>query len=288
MKAKLLPCFLFCIFFLVSCGLKPVTMTQSLTAPSKNNDTVRARVIGGMTMTGLWAEISKRFEAKTGYKVVVVSTGPRPDISEPFRRGKADLLVMHSGDITSDLVADGYGINMRPCAKNDLVILGPPSDPAGIMGMKDGAQALRKIYDTKSTFLDGLGVGPRELCNTLWKKIHVKPVGDWVIKDSSDKNKDMLIYASEKNAYLVFGRMPVLFEKVEKGNLKIMVEGDPAMRRPYIVMEANPKIFPDSNDKGARALSDFMLSKEIQDFMNDFGRAESGLPWFYPVWPYNT
>jgi len=46
----------------------------------------------------------------------------------PFRQGKADFLVMHSGDITTDLVADGYSINLRPCARNDLVIVGPADD----------------------------------------------------------------------------------------------------------------------------------------------------------------
>ncbi|OHD64320.1 MAG: hypothetical protein A2176_01645 [Spirochaetes bacterium RBG_13_51_14] len=68
---------------------------------------VRTAVIGGMVMTKLWDEISKKFEAKTGYKVVVVARGPRPILDKAFREGKADLLTMHSGDITTDLVADG-------------------------------------------------------------------------------------------------------------------------------------------------------------------------------------
>ena len=37
--------------------------------------TVRCAVIGGMTMTGMWQEVSKMFEAETGYHVVVVVTG---------------------------------------------------------------------------------------------------------------------------------------------------------------------------------------------------------------------
>ncbi len=31
-----------------------------------------------------------------------------------MRAGKVDLLTMHSGDITTDLVADGYGVNHAP------------------------------------------------------------------------------------------------------------------------------------------------------------------------------
>ena len=60
------------------------------------------------------------FEAQTGYKVEVVVTGPRPDLDAAMRAGKVDLLTMHSGDITTDLVADGYGVNMRPWTRNEL------------------------------------------------------------------------------------------------------------------------------------------------------------------------
>jgi tungstate transport system substrate-binding protein len=80
--------------------------------------------------------------------------------------------------------------------------------------------------------------------------------------------------------------MPYLFGKVEFGKLEIMVEGDPDMRRPYIVMEANPARFPKVNHEGAKMLSDFLLSTEIQTFLKTFGAKEyGGIPLFYPVWP---
>jgi len=40
--------------------------------------------------------------------------------------------------------ADGYGINVRPWTRNELSIVGPAGDPAGIRGMTNGAAALRK------------------------------------------------------------------------------------------------------------------------------------------------
>ena len=248
--------------------------------------TIRALVIGGMTMTGLWPEIVERFEKKTGYKVVLVDTGPRPGLDKAFRQGKADLLTMHSGDITTDLLVDGYGVNMRPWARNDLVIYGPPSDPAHIKGMKNGAEALKKIAEAKAPFLDGLDVGGREMANKLWKKAGFKPTGSWIMRDDAPSAAEISRFASDKGAYLIMGRMPYLFEKDDFGNLVIMVEADPDMRRPYIVMEANPARFPEANHQGARALSDFLLSTEIQTFMKSF-RAEEfgGIPLFYPVWP---
>src|SRR5271169_3630951 len=120
--------------------------------PPPDNRVVRCAVIGGMTMTGLWPEIVKRFEAESGYRCQLVATGPRPEITEVFRAGKADLLTMHSGDITTDLVADGLAINMRPWTRNELSIVGPTSDPAHIRGLTNGAAALRAIAAAKARF----------------------------------------------------------------------------------------------------------------------------------------
>jgi tungstate transport system substrate-binding protein len=250
------------------------------------NRVVRVLVIGGMTMTGLWQEIAGRFEKKTGYKAVLVDTGPRPGLDKAFRAGKADLLTMHSGDITTDLVVDGYGRHMRPWARNDLVILGPPEDPARINGLRDGAEAFRRIAKAKAPYLDALDIGGREMAHKLWKKAYIKPSGSWVLRDDSLSAEDIPAFASAHHAYVVFGRMPFLFEKVKFGDLRIMVEGDPDMRRPYIVMEANPDRLPGINVEGARTLSDFLLSEEIQTFMKGFRATEFGnMPLFYPVWP---
>ena len=247
--------------------------------------TVRAAVIGGMTMTNLWDEISKRFEAKTGLKVVVVATGPRPILDRAFREGKADLLTMHSGDITTDLVADGYGVNMRPWTRNDLVILGPPSDPAKIRGLKSGVEAFRRIAAARAPFIDALDKGGRELCHTLWSRAGIHPEGSWYLKDEAGAAENIVSFADTKNAYVVFGRMPVLWGKIETGKMQIMVEGDPLMRRPYIVMEANPKRVPGANTKGARMLADYLLSDEVQKLLSEFGVKDYKMPLFYPIWP---
>ncbi len=249
---------------------------------------VRCAVIGGMTMTGLWQEITKRFEAKTGYRIQVVATGPRPILDEAFRAGKADLLTMHSGDVTTNLVADGYGVHMLPWTRNDLVIVGPESDPAHIAGMKDGAAALKRIAETHSNFVDLEDVGGREMAHTLWKRAGVKPEGEWLLQDKSTGDHQQLRFAEQHNAYLIVGRMPVINGKLARAeHMKIMVDQDPTMRRPYMVMEANPDKIVGVNTAGARALSDFLLSDETQRFLLTFTTQEytqqPGVPLFYPV-----
>lgn len=252
--------------------------------PQPDTRVVRCAVIGGMTMTGLWPEIVKMFEAETGCRCELVATGPRPEISEPFRAGKADLLTMHSGDITTDLVADGFGINMRPWTRNELSIVGPTNDPAHVRGMTNGAAALRKIAEAKARFVDFHGVGSRELAHNLWRASGVEPKGDWILKDDTVSKFDILQFARTNNAYVIVGYIPARLGKMNPAGMEILVQGDPAMRRPFIVMEANPKRFPNANHGGARALSDFLLSPKVQTFLGEFGQKTTGRgPLFHSV-----
>jgi len=245
---------------------------------------VRCAVIGGMTMTGLWPEVAKRFEAETGYKTQVVATGPRPELDKAMREGKADLLTMHSGDITTDLVADGFGMNMRPWTRNELCIVGPPDDPAQVRGLTNGAAALRKIAEAKARFVDFQGIGSRELAHNLWRLSGVEPKGDWVIRDDTVSKWNILQFARSNHAYVVVGYIPAQTGKMFAQGMDILVKGDPVMRRPFIVMEANPKRFPRANHAGAKALSDFLLSAKVQQFLLEFGRQTNGPgPLFFPV-----
>ena len=74
------------------------------------------------------------------------------------------------------------------------------------------------------------------------------------------------------------------FQKMGAGGMEILVKDDVVMRRPFIVMEANPKKIPGVNSAGARALSDFLLSTEVQKFLLEFGTQTNGPgPLFFPI-----
>jgi len=269
--------------FILLSMLLATSCSRRMEAPADSH-LVRCAVIGGMTMTGLWPEIAKMFEAQSGYRVEVVATGPRPILDAAMRAGKIDLLTMHSGDITTDLVADGYGVNMRPWTRNELCIVGPPDDPAHLRGMTNGAAALRKIAETKSRFVDFEGIGSRELVHTLWRLAGVEPRGDWLIKDETVSRWNILQFARTNHAYVVVGYIPAQMGKMPAEGMEVLVRGDPVMRRPFIVMEANPQKVPHVNYTGARALSDFLLSSKVQEFLLEFGRQTNGPgPLFFPI-----
>lgn len=261
----------------------PIAASQTSRKPPANK-TVRTAVIGGMTMTRIWQEIARLFEAESGLRLEIVVTGQRPQLAEAMRAGKVDALTMHSGDITSNLVAEGYATNMRPWTQNELIIAGPSSDPAGIRGLNSGAEAFRKIAAARANFVDFNGIGSREVCHKLWRLAEVQPVGGWVLKDESRDNLRILQFAARNNAYVVVGRIPVTHGKLKADNIEILVAGDPEMRRPYIVMEANPGKFPAVNATGARRLSDFLLSDTVQDFLRASPQNNRhGFPMFLPV-----
>jgi tungstate transport system substrate-binding protein len=270
------------VIFFVFALLATSCDRQSESPP--DNRVIRCAVIGGMTMTGLWQQITQMFEARTGYHIEVVVTGPRPILDAAMRAGKVDLLTMHSGDITTDLVADGYGIDMRPWTRNELCIVGPPDDPAHVRGMTNGAAALQKIAAAKAHFVDFEDIGSRELVHKLWTLSGVDPRGDWLLKDETVSRFNILQYARTNDAYVVVGYIPARMGKMPATGMEILVKNDPVMRRPFIVMETNPKKFPQTNSQGAKALADFLLSQDVQNFLLRFGTQTNGIgPLFYPV-----
>ena len=122
------------------------------------------------------------------------------------------------------------------------------------------------------------------MSHTLWRLAGVEPKGDWLLKDDTVSKWNVLQFCRSNNACVVVGYIPAMTGKMANEGMDILVKGDPVMRRPFIVMEANPKKFPGANFAGARALSDFLLSPKVQGFLLTFGRDTSAnRPLFFPV-----
>ena len=247
---------------------------------------VRVAVIGGMVMTGMWQHVSKMFTERTGLEVELIASGERPYLADALRAGKVDLLTMHSGDITTNLVSDGYGMDMAPWTRNNLVIIGPEDDPAGIEGFTSGAKALEKIVQANCFLIDNRGIGARETLHNLLHYTSIKAYGPWVLQDTIDRHSyPPLQFALENNAYLIFGKMPIVCGKQNSEGMKIFVSEDPAMMRSYIVMLSNPAYNKSANVTGARKLQLFLLSDQVQSYLaNDPSNQYSDeVPFFFPV-----
>jgi len=244
---------------------------------------VRCAVIGGMIETGLWPEVAARFRRATGIGVHVVAAGPKHDISGPFRRGEADLITMHASDEIINLVADGVGEQPQPWARNDLLLVGPALDPAGVRGMADAVAALGRIIASGSRILIHRSLGASEVLHDLLAAGNLELDPERVVSLPIDHQRTLLERAAAEGAYALVGRIPYRNGKIPDGGLTVMVEGDPRLRRPYLVV-VRPAAGDPQRHRAAARLAAFLRAPETQAWLAGFGRGQlDERPLFFPV-----
>ena len=256
-----------------------VSVSPALSAPVNKNI-----ILATTTSTqdsGLLDALIPMFEKETGYfvKTIAVGSGQAMKMGE---KGEADVLLVHSPDAEKKFMAEGYGINRKLVMHNDFVIVGPPDDPAKIKGSKSAAAAFKKIAATHSLFLsraDNSGTNAKE--KKIWKAAGINPQGQKWYQETGLGMGQTLNVASEKKGYTLTDRGTFLALKKHLG-LVILVEGDPLLLNIYHVIEVNPAKWPKVNAAGAKAFSDFMVSKKTQDFIRTFGVKKFGSPLFFP------
>jgi tungstate transport system substrate-binding protein len=256
------------LFFLASCN--PATPMKDLLLISTTST----------QDSGLLDVLLPAFTAKTGYRVqlVAVGSGQALKIGE---QGNADVILLHSPAAEKEFVANGFGIDRRLVMHNDFVIVGPPSDPAGIAG-KTPVEAVKKIFASGVIFVsrgDDSGTHVKELA--LWKSAGLEPAGkDWYLETGQGQGATLSI-ASEKGGYALTDRGTFLAYK-SNVDLEILVEGDPVLLNIYHVITVNPEKFPNVNLEGAKAFANFITSDEGQKVIADFGLDKFGQPLFFP------
>src|SRR4029450_11639150 len=147
----------------LSCGFMLFAVAGLAWEEGVGQEVIRCAVVGGLNEIAFWPQIGDQFQRATGKRIEIVATGPKHVIAEAFKAGEADVIFMHSSDTMINLVADGFGDNPQPWAKNDFVIVGPKSDPAKIKDEKDAVAALGRIIASRSKLLIHASHGASEL-----------------------------------------------------------------------------------------------------------------------------
>jgi tungstate transport system substrate-binding protein len=241
-------------------------------------------VVASTTSTqdsGLFGHILPLFKAKTGIDVKVVAQGTGQAL-DTGRRGDADVVFVHAKAPEEKFVADGFGVRRYPVMYNDFVLIGPKSDPAGIMGMTDVAQALKAIKSKGTPFIsrgDRSGTHIAEL--DLWKAAGIdigKEKGPWY-KEIGQGMGAALNTASAANAYVLADRGTWLSFK-NRGDLDTLVAGDKRLFNQYGVMLVNPEKHPHVKKELGEAFIDWLVSPEGQRAIADY--KVGGEQLFYP------
>jgi len=258
-------------------------LVLSLAAPAGAQSSVV--ILSTTTSTqdsGLLDVLVPIFERRTGYTVKTISVGTGQALALAAR-GEADVTLCHAPSLERQYLADGRMTNRRLVMYNDFVIVGPDADPARIAGERSGVvAALRRIAGAGARFVSrGDKSGTHTLELALWKQAGVVPGAPWYIESGQGMGATLGL-ADDRRAYTLTDRATLLaFGK--RVALRIMVEGDRALRNIYSVMEVNPANGPRINAAGGKAFADFMVSPEVQQIIKTFGVDRYGQPLFVPL-----
>lgn len=210
--------------------------------------------------SGLFKQLLPEATRATGVDihVVAVGTGQALDMG---RRCDADVELVHDKVAERKFLGEGYGVARHDVMYNDFVLVGPKSDPAHVKGLPIDA-ALRKIAQAKPAFVsraDKSGTWAAEI--RAWKHAGIdiaKEKGPWY-KETGSGMGPALNTASAMGAYLLADRGTWLSFK-NRGDLGIVVEGDPALFNQYGVMLVNPAKCPHVKQALGRKFIDWLLS----------------------------
>jgi tungstate transport system substrate-binding protein len=231
--------------------------------------------------SGLFAHILPLFTRETGItvRVVALGTGQALDVG---RRGDADVVFVHDRAAEQRFVAEGFALERRHVMYNDFVVVGPAADPAGVKGLRDTPEALRRIAATGAIFAsrgDRSGTHAAEL--RLWREGGIDPAvgrGRWY-RELGQGMGPTLNIAAAQGAYALTDRGTWLAFR-NRQDLEVLVEGDPRLFNQYGVMMGSRARHPHVKAVFGQRFVDWLVSPAGQSAIA--GYRVNGEQLFFP------
>ena len=234
--------------------------------------------------SGLLDAILPRFTAKSGIDVRVVAVGTGQAIRNASN-GDGDILLVHARSAEEQFVADGWGIQRFDVMYNDFVLVGPASDPADVSGNTNIVATLTTIATQQAIFVsrgDDSGTHKAEL--RLWQEAGIDAQADsgrWYRETGSGMGATLNV-AIGMGAYTLTDRATwIAFGN--KGDYKIVVQGDDRLFNQYGVILVNPEKHAAVKAEEAQLFIDWLLGTEGQQAIAQY--TVDGQQLFFPNAP---
>lgn len=193
--------------------------------------------------SGLLDYIVPIFRAATGVGVHVEAVGSGQALAMGAN-GKADALLLQDSVGQRRFVANGYGIDGQEVMRNDFVIVGPRSDPAGIRGLADALTAFALVAAKGALFASrGDDGGTYIMERRLWQSAAINPEGKAWYRKLDAGVGTTLTFAAGVDAYTLADRATWANLK-NRQNLEILAQGDPLLSNVYGSVLVNPDKWP--------------------------------------------
>ncbi len=245
-----------------------VTVFPAQAHEDHHHEVIKLATTTSTENSGLLKHLLPKFESETGYSVQVIATGTGKAL-KLASQGDVDIVMTHAPAAEAKFIAEGYGVTPRGIMENDFVILGPKNDPAKIRSSKTAEEAFAKIAASGTGFIsrgDNSGTNMKELI--IWKAAKTEPTFNGYRAIGQGMGKTLLM-ANELQAYTLSDRGTFVAYKA-KLDLAIDYDGGAALTNPYQIMMINPEKYPDLNHKGAKALSEWLISDKAQNMINSY------------------
>jgi tungstate transport system substrate-binding protein len=264
-------------------------MALSATAkPATSSGVLRLATTTSTDDSGLLRAILPTFEKLCTCRVDVVAVGSGQAL-EIGRCGDADVVLVHSYKAEQQFVADRQARERFDVMYNDFVIVGPAADLAKISSKTSARDAFSAIAASQAPFAsrgDKSGTHTAELA--IWASARVTPAGAWY-RSLGQGMGETLIVANEQRAYTLADRGTWLAMREKLPDLRILVGGraiaenpDSNLRNRYGVMAINPETHPGLNSAAAQKFVEWLVSRDTQRVIGEFGVKKFGQPLFYP------
>ncbi|MGL5137016.1 MAG: substrate-binding domain-containing protein, partial [Beijerinckiaceae bacterium] len=172
------------------------------------------------------------------------------------------VVFVHARAQEEKFVADGHGVERKPVMYNDVVLIGPKADPAGIRGSRDIVAALKTIQSKAAPYVsrgDKSGTHVAEL--NLWTAagVEIEQVkGSWY-REIGQGMGAALNTSSAMSAYVLSDRATWINFR-NRGDLEIVVEGDRRLFNQYGLVLVNPARHPHVKKDDGQAFVNWILS----------------------------
>ncbi len=218
---------------------------------------IRAAVIGGVDMSGLWEALVESFEKEFSLKVDTVISAPKHDIEAYCRKESCDFITMHASDSIANLAFEGYLESLTPWLRNEQLLLSHADNVAHIDQNDTLQQALAKIVASEAPFVIHGSGGTFEVYGNLRDRYGFHPKNIHYI----DSKQELFKSCAALRGYTLFGVIPYLMNKrFEASKMKAFIYETQALRRPYLAGVAPARRIGSVRHENAQKLLRFLQS----------------------------
>lgn len=227
---------------------------------------------------GLLKALGESFGKDADATLVWVKAGTGQSLNL-LKDKKVDMVMVHAPAQVDKAIAEGWATGKKLIGSNEFYLVGPASDPAGISGAQNAADAYRRIAEAKSKFVsrgDNSGTHQKEL--QIWAKADIKPEGAWYIV-TKDFMTASLKRANAEEAYFMSDSSTWIMEQGVAPSLRILYRGDKFLVNTYHAIVAPPGATA-GRDTAEKFIA-FVASPAGQKIIREYGAGQ------YPEALYN-